>query len=176
MDNQDITITKGTNVDIMEGVTFESNLPKEEQGHIEADGTVDVNKVGTYTITYKYIPKEGTNEGAIGEGKTRIYRVIEKPNVKLNTPYYTRVDSMVAKVEFISETEYVYTSYISNNLDSYDEKYAVEGTAKNVTRGSYIADKNKVILKSSYWGEKYLILYNDNNTFELDPEYHGDPM
>ena len=64
IDKTEITINKGTNVDIMEGVTFDSNLPKEEQGHIETTGTVDINTVGTYTITYKYIPKKEKNKNS----------------------------------------------------------------------------------------------------------------
>lgn len=79
--NQTKTVTKGTNVDIMEGVTFDSILPEEEQGHIETTGTVDVNTVGTYTITYTYIPKDET-EGVVTE-MTRTYKVVD------NTTLYT---------------------------------------------------------------------------------------
>ena len=82
VDKTDITVTKGTNVDIMEGVTFDSILPEEEKGHIETVGTVDVNTAGTYTIIYKYIPKD-EHEGVISEG-TRTYKVVDETNVNNN--------------------------------------------------------------------------------------------
>ena len=64
IDKTEVTVTKGTAVDLMEGVTFDSNLPEEERGHIETTGTVDVNTVGTYKIAYTYVPKENA-EGVI---------------------------------------------------------------------------------------------------------------
>ena len=115
IDKADITITKGTNVDIMEGITIETNLPKEEQGEIKTEGTVDVNKVGTYTITYTYIPKEGLEgEPIVGTG-TRTYRVIEKPNLKLNTKYTMEmIENIGGEIIFTSANEYKYTTLYSD--------------------------------------------------------------
>ena len=95
---EDITITKGTPVDIMEDVSFTSHLPKEAQGHIETEGTVDVNTVGTYTIIYRYIPKEGEHEAVMGqdygEGRTtRTYQVVEKLSDNENSNVTTAPNS-----------------------------------------------------------------------------------
>lgn len=154
----EITITKGTNVDLMKGVSFTSNLPKEEQGHIETSGTVDVNKVGTYTITYTYIPKEGTNEGAISP-QARTYKVIEKTSVEIDTPYYSKEDNITVTLVFTSASKFKYTTTYSNGADG--------GT----TTGTYSVKGNKVNLKSSDWGEKHIIINNNNNSFYLDPAY-----
>ena len=162
---EDKTIIKGTPVDIMEGVSFFSNLPKEEQGHIETEGTVDVNTVGTYTITYTYVRKEGVTEGVIGEEhKTRTFKVIEetkKPetttNVKLNTTY--RMEGInpgdYSTLIFKSATEFRYQSF---------------GDYPDDTSGTYTVNGNKVVLKAS-WGEKYFIIDNKNNTFDIDSDY-----
>lgn len=159
IENEQITITKGTQVDIMEGVTFDSNLPTEEQGHIETTGTVDINKVGTYTITYKYIPKEGTGENPLVESRTRTYKVIEKPSVEINTPYYSREDNITVTLVFTSSSKFKYTTTYSGGADG--------GT----TTGTYSVSGNKVNLKSSDWGEKHIIINNNNNSFYLDPAY-----
>ena len=162
---KDKIITKGTPVDIMEDVFFESNLPKEEQGHIETEGTVDVNTVGTYTITYTYVRKEGVTEGVIGEEhKTRTFKVIEetkKPetttNVKLNTTY--RMEGInpgdYSTLIFKSATEFRYQSF---------------GGYPDDTSGTYTVNGNKVVLKAR-WGEKNFIINNENNTFDIDLDY-----
>lgn len=155
-----ITVTKGTDVDIMKDISFSSNLPKEEQGHIETEGTVDINKVGTYKITYKYIPKD-ENEGIISEG-TRTYKVIEKPNVKLNTDYILKDYGWTAHLKFISNSEFTYTTI-------YDE-----GGNGGTQRGTYTVKGNKVTLKCSDWGEKYFVINNNNNTFSLDPQFYNE--
>ncbi len=158
-----ITVTKGTNVDIMKDISFSSNLPKEEQGHIETEGTVDVNKVGTYTIKYKYIPKEGTEENPlVRDDDKRIYKVIEKPNVKLNTDYILKDYGWTAHLKFISNSEFTYTTI-------YDE-----GGNGGTHRGTYTVKGNKVTLKCSDWGEKYFVINNNNNTFSLDPQFYND--
>lgn len=166
---EDKTIIKGTPVDIMEGVSFFSNLPKEEQGHIETEGTVDVNTVGTYTIKYIYVPKEGEHETVMGqdygEGRTtRTFKVIEetkKPetttNVKLNTTY--RMEGInpgdYSTLIFKSATEFRYQSF---------------GGYPDDTSGTYTVNGNKVVLKAS-WGEKNFIIDNENNTFDIDLDY-----
>lgn len=160
VDKTDITITKGTNVDIMEGVTCDSILSEEEQGHIETEGTVDVNTVGTYTITYRYIPKD-ENEGILFEG-TRTYKVIEKPNVKLNTTYKAKDYGWTTHLTFVSNSEFTYTTIYN------------DGRNGGTTKGTYTVKENKVTLKSSDWGEKYIIINNSNNTWTLDPAYYED--
>ncbi len=159
---EDKTIIKGTPVDIMEGVSFFSNLPKEEQGHIETEGTVDVNTVGTYTIKYIYVPKAGETEAVIGqdygEGRTtRTFKVIEKPSVKLNTTY--RMEGMnpgdYCTLIFKSATEFRYQAF---------------GDYKDDTSGTYTVNGNKVVLKAR-WGEKHYIIDNENNTFDIDLDY-----
>ena len=166
---EDKTIIKGTPVDIMEGVSFFSNLPKEEQGHIETEGTVDVNTVGTYTIKYIYVPKEGEQEAVLGqdygEGRTtRTFKVIEetkKPetttNVKLNTTY--RMEGInpgdYSTLIFKSATEFRYQSF---------------GGYPDDTSGTYTVNGNKVVLKAR-WGEKNFIINNENNTFDIDLDY-----
>lgn len=157
---ENITVEKGKQVDVMNGVNFDSNLPKEEQGHIETEGTVDINKVGTYKITYKYIPKD-ENEGIISEG-TRTYKVIEKPNVKLNTDYILKDYGWTAHLKFISNSEFTYTTI-------YDE-----GGNGGTQRGTYTVKGNKVTLKCSDWGEKYFVINNNNNTFSLDPQFYNE--
>lgn len=154
-----ITVEKGTNVDIMKDVSFSSNLPKEEQGHIETEGTVDVNKVGTYTITYKYIPKD-ENEVPISEG-VRTYKVIEKPNVKLNTNYTLKDYGWTVYLKFISNSEFTYNAVYDDGGDA--------GSYK----GTYTVNGNKLTLKCEYW-EKYFIINNNNNTFEMDPQYYNE--
>lgn len=161
VDKTDITVTKGTNVDIMEGVTFNSILPEEEQGHIETEGTVDVNTVGTYTITYRYIPKD-ENEGTLFEG-TRTYKVIEKPNVKLNTTYtMLGYKDANATLIFKSATEFTYHATHMNGWDmgTYSGTYTVKG--------------NKVVAKNSSWGEKYFVINNNDNTFTFDPDVYDE--
>lgn len=90
---EDITIIKGTPVDIMEGVSFMSNLPEEEQGHIETEGTVDVNTVGTYTIKYIYVPKadetvQGQDNGNENFRTTRTFKVVDKLSIQEDKSYY----------------------------------------------------------------------------------------
>ena len=169
---EDTTIVKGTPVDIMEDITFFSNLPKEEQGHIETEGTVDVNTVGTYTIKYIYVPKEGEHEAVMGqdygEGRTtRTFKVIEetkKPEttsdtnkVKLNTTY--RMEGInpgdYSTLIFKSATEFRYQSF---------------GDYPDDTSGTYTVNGNKVVLKAR-WGEKHYIIDNENNTFDIDLDY-----
>lgn len=158
IEKTDITITKGTNVDLMEGVSFSSNLPKEEQGHIETTGTVDVNTVGTYKITYTYVPKDET-EGAISE-QTRTYKVIEKPSVKLNTAYNMEmVENIGAKLVFTSASNFRYTTIYAGGADG--------GTST----GTYTVKGNKVTLNFSNGNIKNAIINNSNNTFYLDIDY-----
>ena len=171
---EDKTIIKGTPVDIMEGVSFFSNLPKEEQGHIETEGTVDVNTVGTYTIKYIYVPKAGETEAVIGqdygEGRTtRTFKVIEetkKPetttNVKLNTPYYAHLDALVTKLVFTSSSEFT-TNNVSPN----------EGS---IHRGKYTITEKNIILKYSDGLEKYIVIDNSNMEWYLDPDYYNEDV
>lgn len=176
---KDKIITKGTPVDIMEDVFFESNLPKEEQGHIETEGIVDVNTVGTYTITYTYIPKEGETEGVIGEGygkgyKTRIFKVIEEtknpettPNtikVKLNTVYtMDMVENIGGELIFTSDTEYKFTTTYSH------------GERGSTVTGTYTINGNNVTLTNYYNGSinsvKDYIIDNTNNKIYYDIDY-----
>ena len=165
IDKADITITKGTNVDIMEGITIETNLPKEEQGEIKTEGTVDVNKVGTYTITYTYIPKEGLEgEPIVGTG-TRTYRVIEKPNLKLNTKYTMEmIENIGGEIIFTSANEYKYTTLYS------------DGSNGGTRTGTYTIKGNRVTLKCPEdWGNetKDLIINNSNNTCYWDLDYEN---
>lgn len=129
VDKTDITITKGTDVDIMEGVTFDSILPEEEKGHIETEGTVDINTVGTYKITYRYIPKD-EHEGVISEG-TRTYKVIDNLSIKEGKMYVLRndnytgsinlhkdslnLDSFTCYIEKIGDIEYYYSGEYKQN-------------------------------------------------------------
>lgn len=173
---EDKTIIKGTPVDIMEGVSFFSNLPKEEQGHIETEGTVDVNTVGTYTIKYIYVPKEGEQEAVLGqdygEGRTtRTFKVIEetkKPetttNVKLNTPYYAHLDALVTKLVFTSSSEFT-----TNNVSQYD-------TNPYIHRGTYTVTEKNIILKYSDGLEKYIVIDNSNMEWYLDPDYYNEDV
>lgn len=163
VEKKEITITKGTNVDIMEGVTFSSNLPKEEQGHIETEGTVDVNKVGTYKVTYTYVPKEKSEENPlVRDDDKRTYKVIEKPNVKLNTNYTLKDYGWTVNLKFVSNSEFTYTTI-------YDE-----GRNGGTQKGTYSVKGNKVTLTCSDWGEKYIVINNSNNTFTLDPQYYNE--
>lgn len=157
--NDTITITKGTQIDIMQGVDFDSNLPKEEQGHIETEGTVDVNTVGTYTINYKYVPKYSEKETE-SNPVIRTYKVIEKPNVKLNTKYTMDfIENIGGEITFTSASEYKYTT-----------TYSFGGNS-GIQTGTYTVKGNKVTLKSSSWGEKTIIINNNNNTFYWDIDY-----
>lgn len=173
---EDKTIIKGTPVDIMEGVSFFSNLPKEEQGHIETEGTVDVNTVGTYTIKYIYVPKAGETEAVIGqdygEGRTtRTFKVIEEPkkpetttNVKLNTPYYAHLDALVTKLVFTSSSEFT-----TNNVSQYD-------TNPDIHKGTYTVTEKNIILKYSDGLEKYIVIDNSNMEWYLDPDYYNEDV
>ena len=157
--NDTITITKGTQIDIMQNVDFDSNLPKEEQGHIETEGTVDVNTVGTYTINYKYVPKYSEKETE-SNPVIRTYKVIEKPNVKLNTKYTMDfIENIGGEITFTSASEYKYTT-----------TYSFGGNS-GIQTGIYTVKGNKVTLKSSSWGEKTIIINNNNNTFYWDIDY-----
>lgn len=166
---EDKTIVKGTPVDIMEDVTFFSNLPEEEQGHIETEGTVDVNTVGTYTIKYIYVPKEGEHEAVMGqdygEGRTtRTFKVIEKPKVNLNTTYTMDfMENIGGEIIFTSATEYKYrTTDTSGNKDKWQ-------------LGTYTVNGNIVSLRNSDWGYevKDIIIDNNNNTFYFDLDYEN---
>lgn len=173
---EDITIIKGTPVDIMEGVSFMSNLPEEEQGHIETEGTVDVNTVGTYTIKYIYVPKadetvQGQDNGNENFRTTRTFKVIEetkKPetttNVKLNTPYYAHLDALVTKLVFTSSSEFT-----TNNVSQYD-------TNPYIHRGTYTVTEKNIILKYSDGLEKYIVIDNSNMEWYLDPDYYNEDV
>ena len=173
---EDKTIIKGTPVDIMEGVSFFSNLPKEEQGHIETEGTVDVNTVGTYTIKYIYVPKadetvQGQDNGNKNFRTTRTFKVIEetkKPetttNVKLNTPYYAHLDALVTKLVFTSSSEFT-----TNNVSQYD-------TNPYIHRGTYTVTEKNIILKYSDGLEKYIVIDNSNMEWYLDPDYYNEDV
>ena len=173
---EDITIIKGTPVDIMEGVSFMSNLPEEEQGHIETEGTVDVNTVGTYTIKYIYVPKadetvQGQDNGNKNFRTTRTFKVIEetkKPetttNVKLNTPYYAHLDALVTKLVFTSSSEFT-----TNNVSQYD-------TNPYIHRGTYTVTEKNIILKYSDGLEKYIVIDNSNMEWYLDPDYYNEDV
>lgn len=174
---EDITIIKGTPVDIMEGVSFMSNLPEEEQGHIETEGTVDVNTVGTYTIKYIYVPKadetvQGQDNGNENFRTTRTFKVVEEtkkpettPNtnkVKLNTPYYAHLDALVTKLVFTSSSEFT-----TNNVSQYD-------TNPYIHKGTYTVTEKNIILKYSDGLEKYIVIDNSNMEWYLDPDYYND--
>lgn len=173
---EDKTIIKGTPVDIMEGVSFMSNLPEEEQGHIETEGTVDVNTVGTYTIKYIYVPKadetvQGQDNGNENFRTTRTFKVIEetkKPetttNVKLNTPYYAHLDALVTKLVFTSSSEFT-----TNNVSQYD-------TNPDIHRGTYTVTEKNIILKYSDGLEKYIVIDNSNMEWYLDPDYYNEDV
>ena len=173
---EDKTIIKGTPVDIMEGVSFMSNLPEEEQGHIETEGTVDVNTVGTYTIKYIYVPKadetvQGQDNGNENFRTTRTFKVIEetkKPetttNVKLNTPYYAHLDALVTKLVFTSSSEFT-----TNNVSQYD-------TNPYIHRGTYTVTEKNIILKYSDGLEKYIVIDNSNMEWYLDPDYYNEDV
>ena len=166
IEKTEITVTKGTNVDLMDGVGFSSNLPKEEQGYIETTGTVDVNKVGTYTVTYTYIPKEGTNEGTISE-QTRTYKVIEPLKIQQKTAYKLNNSTMVGSLSFEenkftmsvgekngggSSTEGTYT--VSDRKITFNSNYATDESGEsemNETFNGTISSTGKSIIVN-YFG------------------------
>lgn len=175
VDKENITVTKGTSVDIMEGVTFDSNLPEEEQGEIKAEGTVDTNTVGTYTITYTYVPQD-EHEGVISQRK-RTYNVIEKSNVKLNEAYFTydyqagmKVEYVQAKLVFTSESTFTYTAYDNYNVS---QDAPLEEREGNVWKGTYTIEDNKVTLENESFGIKYFIVDNDNMTFTFNMDHYN---
>lgn len=86
--NETIEIYKGTEVNVMEGVTAEDNVDSAEEltAKITTEGTVDTNTIGEYTITYKVTD----NSGLSAEG-TRIYKVVEKKEVKIGSTYSHRI-------------------------------------------------------------------------------------
>ena len=132
LDKTNITIAKGTNVDIMQGVTYTSNLPEEEQGHIETEGTVDVNTVGTYTIKYKYVPKEGTDEGTLDvEPVARTYNVIEPLKLQANVSYSYETSTEVGSLHF-SGNKFTWSFGIKNSSGITREgTYTIKGN--NIT-------------------------------------------
>lgn len=160
VENKEITITKGTNVDLMEGVTMSSNLPQEEQGHIETEGTVDVNTVGTYTIKYKYVPKEGTGENPMErEDDKRTYKVIEKPSIKLNTTYISTnelTEGVRVEIVFTSNNKFTYKAFWSDN------------SSAGTDAGTYTSNGNKVSLTCSMWEGRKITINNTNNTFAFE--------
>lgn len=132
--NQTKTITKGTDIDIMEGVTFNSILPEEEQGHIETTGTVDVNTVGTYTVTYTYIPKD-ENEGVISE-MTRTYNVVEPLQIKQNVRYVYENDILV--------------NWFIFKGNSFKWCYGYRDSGSNYQRGTYTISNGIITFHSTH--------------------------
>ncbi|MCR5146713.1 MAG: hypothetical protein K6B70_05160 [Clostridia bacterium] len=161
IENETITVTKGTEIDIMQGVTFDSNLPEEEQGKIETTGTVDTDTVGTYEVIYTYIPQDEEKE-APSFSQSRTYKIIEKPSVKLNTKYTMPiVENIGGELIFTSSSNFKYTTIYSG------------GTDGGSSTGTYTVNGNRVTLKNSNWGEKDVIINNSNNTFYFDLDYEN---
>lgn len=125
---ENITVEKGKQVDVMNGVNFDSNLPKEEQGHIETEGTVDVNKVGTYKITYKYIPKD-ENEVPISE-ETRTYKVVDTLSVN-GKVYKLTTEGYLGSLSFEGKKFTLSKGAINSGGDTYKGTYTVNGN--NIT-------------------------------------------
>lgn len=158
--NTTIQITKGTKVNILDGVTAEDNIDskKELTARITTEGKVDVNKIGEYVITYKVKDTAGW-----ATEKKRTYKVIEKPNIKLNTNYILKENGWTIYLKFISDSEFTYNAvfYYDGGTDSY--------------KGTYTAKGNKLTLKCEEW-EKYIIINNNNNTFSLDSQIYNSGM
>lgn len=84
VENDTIEIKKGTEVNILEGITASDNVDSEEElkSKIITEGTVDVNTVGEYKITYKVKDNAGWSDE-----RTRTYKVIEKKNITIGKEY-----------------------------------------------------------------------------------------
>ena len=168
IDKENITVNKGKNVDLMEGVTFDSNLPVEEQGHIETTGTVDVNTVGTYTITYTYIPKEGTNEGVISE-KTRTYKVIDPVQIQQNVGYQLHSNTEVGSLSF-NGNKFTLSVGVKNGGGSTTiVTYTVAG--KTITmKATHVSDESAdEACNDTYTGK----LSSDGKSITVTDEYGG---
>ena len=86
--NDIITIEKGKDINILEGIVAEDNVDNKEEltSKIKTEGTVDVNKVGEYIIKYKV-----TDSAGWSTERTRTYKIIEKKNIKIGTEYTYRI-------------------------------------------------------------------------------------
>lgn len=133
--NDTITITKGTQIDIMQGVDFDSNLPKEEQGHIETEGTVDVNTVGTYTINYKYVPKYSEKETE-SNPVIRTYKVVEPLQIQQNSIYKLNSGTLIGSLNF------------SGN--KFTLSMGEKNSGKSVSTGTYTQNNGAITLNVNY--------------------------
>lgn len=135
IENETVTIEKGTQIDIMQGVSFNSNLPIEEQGHIETTGTVDVNTVGTYTITYKYVPQYIEKETE-STPVNRTYTVVEPLQVKQNANYKLNSGTIVGSLNF------------SGN--KFTLSMGEKNSGKSVSTGTYTQNNGAITLNVNY--------------------------
>jgi hypothetical protein len=130
VDPTTITVTVGTSVDILDGVTADDN----EDGDITTDivtggDTVDINTVGTYTVTYDVQDSEGLS----ADQKTRTIEV--EP-----VPY-------ICSLEFVSEPGTTFADAINGTpvVAAWDDSSAwtadeVIDTATWVWKTEYSAD------------------------------------
>lgn len=171
--NDTVTITKGTQVDIMKDVDFDSNLPKEEQGHIETEGTVDINTVGTYTITYKYVPQYSEKETE-SIPASRTYKVVEQLQIQQNSIYKLNGETFIGSLNF-SGNKFTLSMGEKNSGKSISSGTYIQNNSAITLNVNYISDETEEINTSETFkatitnGGKSIILnyYGENLVFYL---------
>ena len=147
IENETITIEKGKNVNILEGVTAEDNIDNKEEltAKITAEGTVNVDKVGEYNIKYKVTDSSGWSAE-----RTRTYKVIDKKNIKVGTTYICRIYNQNynggyadSKITFNSGNKVTYVAVTGMDISTYTGTYTIKDdivTAKVEYHDLYLGD------------------------------------
>ena len=151
--NETIQITKGTQVNILEGITASDNVDNAEEltARIITEGQVDTNTVGEYTI--KYVVKDTAGWST---ERTRTYKVTENKNIRIGKEYtHTEygseyyMGSATSTICFTNNSKVQY--YTSTGMDalSYSGTYTIKDgtiTAKVEFHDLAMGDDSKTLI------------------------------
>ena len=182
---KNVTITVGTKVDVKKGIKAYNTAGNNVTKSMEIKGSVNINKVGKYKITYTitdqaektatktvtYTVKEDTTKPTIKGVGTRIYKYSEYKNKALKTYVYKGVSAYVGNSK-LANNYLTYSSKILSNTGEYI-KYEITYKAinpknkKTVTAKGYIVlDKKAPIIQgvegTKYFTEKEFATWNTN--------------
>ena len=140
IENETVTVNKGTEINLLEGVTVSDNLDSAEEltTKITTEGSVDTNTVGNYIIKYKITDNAGLNNE-----KTRTYNVVETKTIKVGKTYTYRKYNEMYNNGYIDLT----VTFKAGNKIEYKEAMDMDFF---IYTGSYSINNGVITAKVSY--------------------------
>lgn len=129
IDNNEITIALGNNVDLKNEITATDNYDGDISDKIKVTGNIDTNKAGKYEIKYNVSDSSGNKADEV----IRTYIVEEVYKIALNKDYKLSTNDAILSISFSGNTIRYDTCVKEGGCITTEGTYTVNGNVINAT-------------------------------------------